>query len=176
MTARVVATRRRIASERLARVARRLLDAAPLCAIATVSPRGVAHVNTAYFAHGRSLEIVWLSAPESRHSRNLARRASAAVAVFDSRQRWGGADRGVQLFGEARETRGAEARAAARLYARRFPDFDGADLAAYRFYRFRPARVKLFHERDLGGGTFVTARVTRGRLAWERTERYDPSR
>jgi hypothetical protein len=30
--------------------------------------------------------------------------------------------------------------------------------------------VKLFYERVLGGGTLVTARVTRDGLAWLRTE------
>jgi hypothetical protein len=30
--------------------------------------------------------------------------------------------------------------------------------------------VKLFYERILGGGTLVTARVTRDALAWRRTE------
>ena len=33
--------------------------------------------------------------------------------------------------------------------------------------------MKLFDERVLGGGTFVTVRVgPSGRIAWERTERY----
>jgi hypothetical protein len=41
---------RPIAKARLATLARRLLDASTLCAIATVSPGSRAHVNTAYFA------------------------------------------------------------------------------------------------------------------------------
>lgn len=39
---------KRLPAERLARIARTLLDAAPLCAIATVSATGRAYVNTAY--------------------------------------------------------------------------------------------------------------------------------
>ena len=59
-----------------------------------------------------------------------------------------------------------------RLYAARFRSYD-ADLDAYRFYRLRTNRMKLFDERVLGGGTFVTVRVgPSGRIAWERTERY----
>jgi hypothetical protein len=40
----------------------------------------------------------------------------------------------------------------------------------YPYYRFRPREVKLFYERILGGGTLVTAKVTREELAWARTE------
>jgi uncharacterized protein YhbP (UPF0306 family) len=159
-------------SSRLIAMTRRLLDQSKLCAIATVSPRERAHVNTAYFAWGPSFEIVWLSAPDARHSRNIRANPSIAVAVYRSTQTWGRADRGIQLFGIARELRGPTARAAERLYADRFSAY-GADLDAYRFYRMRPARLKLFDEHALGGATFVTVAVgARGRLRWMRTESY----
>lgn len=35
-----------------------------------------------------------------------------------------------------------------------------------------PRSLKLFWERELGGATFVTARLARERLLWERTESY----
>src|SRR6266550_9239818 len=131
---------------RLRAIARRLLDAAPLCAIATVSPGGRAHINTAYFAWGPDFEVVWLSAPEARHSRNVRANPSVAVAVFRSTQRWGESDRGIQLFGRARELRGRSALEAERLYAKRFKAYE-SDTAAYRFYRLRTSRMKLFDER-----------------------------
>src|SRR6184192_4966020 len=90
-------------ASRLAAMTRRLLDQSKLCAIATVSPGPRAHVNTAYFAWGPSYEIVWLSAPEARHSRNVRTAGAAAIAVFRSTQTWGESDRGIQLFGRARE-------------------------------------------------------------------------
>jgi hypothetical protein len=168
---------RRFSASRLEATARRLLGASTLCAIATVSPGGRAHVNTAYFAWGRNFDVVWLSAPQSRHSRNVRANGSAAIAVYDSRQSWGGTDRGIQLFGSAREIRPAAAAEPERLYARRFRAYERSGLPAYRFYRFRPSRIKLFDERGLGGGTFVTARVREaGRLEWKATETYDPSR
>ena len=157
---------------RLAAIARRLLDASTLCAIATVSPGGRAHINTAYFAWGPAFEIVWLSAPDARHSRNVRANASAAMAVFRSTQTWGGSDRGIQLFGRARELRGRAALDAERLYARRFRAYEG-DLPAFRFYRLLTRRMKLFDERVLGGGTFVSVSVQRGgRVKWERTESF----
>ncbi len=157
---------------RLAAVARRLLNASTLCAISTVSPIGRPHVNTAYFAWGPSFWLVWLSAPQSTHSRNLRANPSAAVAVHDSTQAWGGPDRGIQLFGSAREATGAAAEQAERIYARRFPAFVRSEFGEYRLYRFLPRRVKLFDETALGAGTFVTATVAHGALTWRRTEVY----
>jgi uncharacterized protein YhbP (UPF0306 family) len=159
-------------SSRLAAIARRLLDASTLCAIATVAPGGRAHVNTAYFAWGPALEIVWLSAPDAGHSRNVRANGSAAVAVFRSTQTWGGSDRGIQLFGRARELRGRAALDAERLYARRFRAYEG-DLTVFRFYRLATRRIKLLDERALGGATFVTVSVQRGgRVKWEKTESF----
>jgi len=159
-------------ASRLAAIARRLLDASTLCAIATVSPGGRAHVNTAYFAWGPDFDVVWLSAPEARHSRNVRANPAVAIAVFRSTQRWGGSDRGIQLFGTARELRGRSALEAQRLYAKRFKAYSG-DMTAYRFYRLRTSRMKLFDEHVLGGATFVTVKVSaKGRVKWERTESY----
>jgi uncharacterized protein YhbP (UPF0306 family) len=167
-------SKRPIAAARIAATARELLDAATLCAIATVTPRGDAHVNTAYFAWSATFDIVWLSDPRATHSRNLGANGSVAIAVYDSSQTWGEPDRGIQLFGTAHEAGGEEEAEQARaLYAKRFRSFGDTDLSAYRFYRFRPRRLKLFDERTLGAATFVTARIGRGsRLEWVRTEIY----
>ena len=156
-------------SSRLAAIAQRLLEESKLCAIATVSSGGRAHINTAYFAWGTRYEIVWLSAPDATHSRNVRATGSAAVAVFRSTQTWGGSDRGIQVFGRARELRGPLSLEAERLYAKRFRAYEG-DLPAFRFYRLATRRMKLFDERVLGGGTFVTVSVQHGRVKWEKTE------
>jgi uncharacterized protein YhbP (UPF0306 family) len=164
---------RPIAADRLATVARSLLRAAPLCAISTMAPGGRPHVNTAYFAWSDRFEIVWLSSPAARHSRNIDASGTAAIAVFDSRQTWGDTDRGIQLFGTARQLRGRAAEEADRLYARRFRDARDLDTVAYRYYRLSTRWMKLFDERRFGGATFVTARVRRdGALEWVKTERY----
>jgi uncharacterized protein YhbP (UPF0306 family) len=164
---------RPIAKARLATLARRLLDASTLCATATVSPGSRAHVNTAYFAWSDRFDLVWLSEPRAKHSRNIRASATVAVAVYDSNQSWGNPDRGIQLFGTAREVAGSAARDAERTYAKRFPDYRESEVSAYRFYRFRPRQLKLFDEDALGAGVFVTANVSRGQLAWTRTEIYD---
>jgi uncharacterized protein YhbP (UPF0306 family) len=151
------------------RSTRRLMNAAPLCALATASPGGKPHINHMYFAWSGSFDIYWISDADSIHSRNLVRNRSAAITVFDSDQTWGKPDRGIQLFGTAGVVTGRAAGEAARAYAARFPHFD-ADASDLPYYRFRPRTVKLFDERSLDGGTLVTARVTRDRLAWLKTE------
>ncbi|TMD73756.1 MAG: pyridoxamine 5'-phosphate oxidase family protein [Chloroflexi bacterium] len=157
---------RRFSTAVLERVARRLMNASPLCSLATVTPGGRAHINHMYFAWTDRFEVVWISDPDSLHSRNLTGNRSAAVTIYASNQVWGKPDRGIQLFGTAAVTASPEA---PRAYGKRFRDFDAGsnDLP---YYRFRPRTVKLFDERSLAGGTLVTARVTRDGLAWLKTE------
>jgi len=164
---------RRIGAARIASMARRLLDASPLCAIATLSAGGRAHVNTAYFAWSPDFELVWLSDPRAQHSRNVRAGGGVAIAVYESAQSWGKPDRGIQLFGSARELDADAAGEADALYAARFPDYEHESFAGFRLYRFRPRRLKVLDERELGAGAFVSARVgAGGRLTWERTEIY----
>jgi uncharacterized protein YhbP (UPF0306 family) len=165
-------SRRPVAATRIAAVARGLLDASTLCAISSVSPQGRPHVNTAYFAWSEELELVWLSERRATHSRNIRANPAVAIAVYDSSQTWGNPDRGIQLFGEAREME--EPSEAQAVYGGRFPDYRAAGFGhGYAFYAFRPSRLKVFDEPALGGGVFVTARVgSGGGLTWEKTEVY----
>jgi uncharacterized protein YhbP (UPF0306 family) len=166
-------SKRRVSSARLATLTRRLLDESALFALATLTQDGAAHINTAYFAWSPTLELVWLSHPDARHSRNIRANPSAAAAVYDSTQSWGKPDRGLQLFGSASELQDADD--AGAFYARRFPGYRRDDVEAYRFYAFRPQRIKLFDERELGSGRFVIAVVDdEGGLTWEATEVYRP--
>ncbi len=142
------------------------MDASPLCALATVSPGGRAHINHMYFAWTDRFEVIWISDADSLHSRNLARNSSAAVTIYASNQVWGKPDRGIQLFGTAGATNG---RGAISAYGRRFNDFD-TDANELPVYRFRARTVKLFDERSLAAGTIVSARVTSSGLAWIKTE------
>jgi Pyridoxamine 5'-phosphate oxidase len=146
------------------------MNASTLCSLATVSLGGLAHINHMYFAWSDSFEVFWASDPDSVHSRNLARRSSAAVTIYDSHQTWGRPDRGIQLFGTGGLAGGRVVRAAQLAYSKRFRSFEPAQSEFYPFYRFRPRAVKLFDERALGGGTLVSAKVTPDGLAWLKTE------
>ena len=160
---------KRWSAVRLETVARKLMNASTLCALATVAPRGRAYISHMYFAWTDSFDVCWISDPESRHSRNLANNRSAAVTVYDSRQTWGRPDRGIHLFGAAAEVDGRRAREVVQAYEARFSSYGGLD-DSLRIYRFRPRTMQLFDERSLAPGTLVTATVIRDGLKWLRTE------
>jgi uncharacterized protein YhbP (UPF0306 family) len=163
-----------VSARHIATLLRDLLEASTLCAIATVTPRGGAHINTAYFAWTRDFRLVWLSDPVAAHSINLRRNRSAAIAVFDSHQTLGQPDRGLQVFGSAGEVSGSGVEEIEGVYRARFPSATSALLTRYRFYVLRPRRIKIFDEHQLGAGVFVTASVkTAGEVAWQRTEIYE---
>jgi uncharacterized protein YhbP (UPF0306 family) len=138
-----------------------------LCAMATRTRAGAAHINTAFFCFNRELHLYFLSHPESVHSRNLSHLPQMAVAVFDSHQPWGAPHAGLQLFGTGSITSGDDARQASELYAARFPRF--AELAApasgptssgrraLRLYRFVPERALILDEWEFGEEVFITA-------------------
>jgi uncharacterized protein YhbP (UPF0306 family) len=149
----------------------RILSANSLCSMATRSEAGVLDINAAFFSFSGDLELYFLSNPASAHCRNLACGGHLAVAVFDSRQEWGEAHAGLQLFGAADPVPSGQTERARASYAARFPRyFDlviraGEDpeattgLGALRFYRFRPSRVKILDELEFGEDVYVTAEV-----------------
>jgi general stress protein 26 len=153
-----------------ARVLRSLfqtLEKTSLCSLATVNPDGQSHICHVYFAHSPTLELYFLSDPESRHCTNLKTNSSMAVSVFDSTQRWGGRDRGIALYGTCRATSGRDAKKAEQVYARRFQTYarwrstlkSNDEAQGLRFFRFAPKRVKIFDETKLGAGVFVVGSV-----------------
>ena len=64
--------------------ARALLDAARYMVLGTAGEDGKPWVSPVWFAHSGYRELYWVSAPEARHSRNLAGRPEVSIAIFDS--------------------------------------------------------------------------------------------
>jgi hypothetical protein len=144
-----------------------ILEGNVLCSIATVTPEGRPHINTAYFSYSDVLELYFLSHPASLHCRNLSSNSSMAMTVFSSAQQWTDPGQGIQLFGTAEQAPSIDE--AERSYASRFHNYvgwkgtlSGDDLARqYRFYLFRVAEVKILDERTFGDALFVRALVQR---------------
>src|SRR5205814_6810141 len=95
-----------ISAARVRRSIVRILRTNTLCSLATVTANRRAHINHVYFCYSGDFAFYFLSDPSSQHCRNLKTNASMAITVFGSAQKWGGADRGVQLFGRCREAVG----------------------------------------------------------------------
>lgn len=134
----------------------RILDENVLCAVSTIDARTRAHIHICYFAASPDLELFFLSDPRSRHAANLRRRSSAAIAVFSSTQRWGGSDRGAQLFGRCAPVSPAQQRRARRIYKRRFPGLaTNRTAAGLAVYRFVTRRATVLDEPEFGDAVVV---------------------
>ena len=142
----------------------RLLQENTLCSLATVRRNNHAHISPVYFCYSEDLELYFLSDPRSLHCQNLLTNASMAVTIFDSSQKWGLANRGMQFFGMCSEAKGEYATQAQLLYGKRFQAFAEWKTAhskdfpfRYHFYRFVPREIKILDEGEFGGGVFVSA-------------------
>jgi uncharacterized protein YhbP (UPF0306 family) len=156
-------------SDRVERSVVRVLEQTGLCAWATVTAAGQAHVNIGYFATSENLDFYLLSHPHSLHCRNLTTNPSMAVAVFVSPQHWTDPGRGIQFFGTSRQVSQADHHEAERVYQRRYQPYDDWQLTLkvgdpaldYRFYRFVPERLKILDEAEFGDAVFVEADIVR---------------
>ena len=62
----------------------RVLAANRYLVLGTADPDGKPWVSPVFFAPLGPDSLVWVSSPNSRHSRNIAGRAAVAITVFDS--------------------------------------------------------------------------------------------
>jgi nitroimidazol reductase NimA-like FMN-containing flavoprotein (pyridoxamine 5'-phosphate oxidase superfamily) len=65
-------------------IARAVLDANSYMTLATAAESGVPWASPVWFATEDYHQLYWLSAPSTRHSRNLAVRPELSIVVFDS--------------------------------------------------------------------------------------------
>ena len=121
--------------------------------LATVGEDGPWAAAVFYAHEGASL--YFLSAPSTRHCRNLAHDARCAVTIQHDVADWP-AVLGLQIEGRARALDGAEARAAHEVYGRKFalvadlgraPLAIAAAFARIRWYRLDAERVHLIDNR-----------------------------
>ena len=68
-----------------ARVAAAILDEIVYMTLGTSDEQGQPWVSPVYFASYAHKEFYWISAPEAKHSRNIAVRPQVSIVVFDSR-------------------------------------------------------------------------------------------
>lgn len=68
-------------------VVRSIVDKNPYMTLATAGDDGTPWASPVWYATADCREFVWVSAPEARHSRNLAQRPELAIVIFDSQQR-----------------------------------------------------------------------------------------
>jgi uncharacterized protein YhbP (UPF0306 family) len=118
--------------------------------LATVDDVGAPHAaNVLYAPYG--LALVWMSDPESRHSRHIEARSQVTATIAPDYDEFR-LIRGLQIFGKARRLVGAESAATARRMVSRYvflaelangPPALRAAFEKAGFYCLEPVRITL---------------------------------
>jgi hypothetical protein len=122
--------------------ARALVEAGSYMTLGTADASGRPWVSPVWYAPAGLRELLWVSSPGARHSRNLAARADVSLVIFDSTAPPGAAS-AFYAAGVASEVSDAELERAvaifsARSVARGLPAWTRADVDP-------PARHRLYH-------------------------------
>ena len=68
---------------------RSIIDSNRYMTLGTADASGLPWVSPVWYASAECREFFWVSSPEARHSRNLARRPQLAIVIFDSHRAGG---------------------------------------------------------------------------------------
>jgi nitroimidazol reductase NimA-like FMN-containing flavoprotein (pyridoxamine 5'-phosphate oxidase superfamily) len=139
----------------LAVLARELIDANRYMTLATADADGRPWAAPVWYAHEGYTDFLWVSRPQTRHSRNLASRPELAIVIFDSTDPvWGAKAVYVQALAE--ELSGAECERAIAIFSRRSQahgagEWRGVDVIApapHRLYRARASEHFVLEAND----------------------------
>jgi nitroimidazol reductase NimA-like FMN-containing flavoprotein (pyridoxamine 5'-phosphate oxidase superfamily) len=124
-------------------MAKQIIEANRYMVLGTADESGVPWVTPVWYAQDDYRRFVWVSAPDRRHSRNIAARADVSIVIFDSQVQVGSA-RAVYMSARAEELSGDDlergiaffdAAGQAQGLTRRWTSEDFRADAPYRLYR-----------------------------------------
>jgi nitroimidazol reductase NimA-like FMN-containing flavoprotein (pyridoxamine 5'-phosphate oxidase superfamily) len=98
--------------------ARAVIDANRYMTLGTADGHGSPWVSPVWFAAADCREFFWVSAPQARHSRNLAARPQVSIVIFDSHAPIS-TGQGVYMTALAEEMPGAELDRGMAIFSRR---------------------------------------------------------
>jgi hypothetical protein len=98
--------------------ARAMIDSNPYMTLATADESGRPWASPVWFAPVTYQELLWVSDPDARHSRNIAARPQLGIVIFDSRQPMGTGD-GVYTSAMADRPTGDDLDRALEAFTRR---------------------------------------------------------
>jgi nitroimidazol reductase NimA-like FMN-containing flavoprotein (pyridoxamine 5'-phosphate oxidase superfamily) len=108
----------------LAELARRVIDETKYMALGTADETGHPWVSPVWFACEDYRRFHWVSAHDTRHSRNIAARPEVAIAIYDPSVAIGAAA-AVYVSGNARELTGGELERGIEIFDRLSRTNDG---------------------------------------------------
>jgi hypothetical protein len=121
--------------------ARAIIDGNRFMTLATADAAGVPWASPVWFAPDGERDLLWVSDPQTRHSRNLAERPELAIVIFDSRVEPADAA-GLYLSAVGAETDNGIEVFSAHSVAQGLPAFTGADVSGGAPLRLYRAQVK----------------------------------
>ncbi|MGH2945035.1 MAG: pyridoxamine 5'-phosphate oxidase family protein [Solirubrobacteraceae bacterium] len=102
----------------VAAIGRALIDGLSHMTLGTADETGLPWVSPVWYAQDGYNEFFWVSDPEARHSRNLARRPQLSIVIFDSSVPIN-TGRGVYMSAVGEELPGAERERGIEIFSRR---------------------------------------------------------
>ncbi|MFC5001272.1 pyridoxamine 5'-phosphate oxidase family protein [Dactylosporangium cerinum] len=96
-------------------VARAVLDEGRYVVLGTADGGGTPWVSPVFYTLSGYREVIWMSSPEARHSRNIGERPDVSLVVYDSRVEPGDG-MAVYMCGVAAEVTGEAVAAVAAAY------------------------------------------------------------
>jgi uncharacterized protein YhbP (UPF0306 family) len=109
--------------------ARRMIDENLYMTLGTADADGRPWATPVYFAHAEYREFLWISAPEARHSRNIAQRPQVGIVIFDSQVPIN-TGQAVYVEAQAHELAGDDLERAVATYSARTTEHEGVPFSA----------------------------------------------
>jgi uncharacterized protein YhbP (UPF0306 family) len=107
--------------EDFAAMAKSIIDSTLYMVLGTADESGQPWVSPVYFTASRYKEFFWISSPEIRHSRNIAKRSQISIVIFNSQVPVGKAQ-AVYMSAAAEELTGSDIQLSLAIYNGRFQD------------------------------------------------------
>jgi uncharacterized protein YhbP (UPF0306 family) len=107
--------------EDLTTIAKDTIDSTLYMVLGTSDEAGQPWVSPVYFTASKYKEFYWISSPETKHSRNIAKRPQVSIVIFNSQVPVGKAQ-AVYMSAAAAELTGSDLEPGLVTYNGRFPD------------------------------------------------------
>lgn len=104
-------------AEQPAEIARRLIRSNMYLTLGSADSAGNPWVSPVFYVADGHIHFLWVSSPDSRHSRNVAERPDVSIVIFDSQVRLGHAQ-AVYISARAEEVAGGDLEAGVRAFSR----------------------------------------------------------
>jgi len=107
--------------EEFTAMARAIIDSTLYMVLGSADESGQPWVSPVYFTASEYKEFYWISSPEAKHSRNIAKRSQISIVIFNSQVSVGKAE-AVYISAAAEELTDRDLERGLVIYNGRFPD------------------------------------------------------